>query len=45
METLGTGRATETTEESASKLKEVFEIVRRNIEKAFQDHILKVEES
>ncbi|XP_070855573.1 uncharacterized protein [Drosophila suzukii] len=37
METLGTGRATETTEESASKLKEVFEIVRRNIEKAFQD--------
>jgi len=36
-ETLGTGRATETPEENAKKLREVFEIVRRNLEKAFQD--------
>jgi len=32
--TLGTGRATKTPEENASKLAEVFEIVRRNMEKA-----------
>jgi len=36
-ETLGTGRATETPEENASKLREVFEIVRRNMKKASQD--------
>jgi len=36
-ETLGTGRATETPEEKACKLREVFEIVRRNMEKASQD--------
>jgi len=36
-ETLGTGRATETPEENASKLREVFEIVRRNMEKASKD--------
>ncbi|KAH8358392.1 hypothetical protein KR084_003667, partial [Drosophila pseudotakahashii] len=36
-ETLGTGRAAETPDENASKLKEVFEIVRRNMEKASQD--------
>jgi len=36
-ETLGTGRATETPEENANKLREVFEIIRRNIEKASQD--------
>jgi len=36
-ETLSTVRATETLEENASKLKEVFEIVRRNMEKASQD--------
>jgi len=36
-ETIGTGRATETPEENASKLKAVFEIVRRNMEKASQD--------
>jgi len=32
-DTLGTGRATETPKENANKLREVFEIVRRNIEK------------
>jgi len=37
METLGSGRATDTPEENARKLKEVFEIVRRNIEKASQE--------
>jgi len=31
-ETLGTGRATETPEENANKLREVFKIVRRNME-------------
>jgi len=36
-ETLGTVRATETPEENAYKLREVFEIVRRNMEKASQD--------
>jgi len=36
-ETLGTGRATETPEENANKLREVFEIVRRNMEKESQD--------
>jgi len=36
-ETLGTGRATETPEENANKLGGVFEIVRRNMEKASQD--------
>jgi len=36
-ETLGTGRATETPEENANRLREVFEIVRRNMEKASQD--------
>ncbi|XP_070075715.1 uncharacterized protein [Drosophila takahashii] len=36
-ETLGTGRATETPDENAQKLKEVFEIVRRHLEKASQD--------
>jgi len=36
-ETLGTGRATETPEENANKLREVFEIVRRIMEKASQD--------
>ncbi|XP_070075739.1 uncharacterized protein [Drosophila takahashii] len=36
-ETLGTGRATETPDENAQKLKEIFEIVRRNLEKASQD--------
>jgi len=36
-ETLGTGRATETPEGNANKLREVFEIVRRNMEKASQD--------
>jgi len=36
-ETLGTGQATETPEENANKLREVFEIVRRNMEKASQD--------
>jgi len=36
-ETLGTGQATKTPEENAIKLKEVFEIVRRNMEKASQD--------
>jgi len=32
-ETLGTGRATETPEENANKLREVFGIVRRNMER------------
>jgi len=36
-ETLGTGRATETPKENANKLREVFEIVRRNMEKASHD--------
>jgi len=36
-ETLGTGRATETPEENANKLREVFEIVRRHMEKVSQD--------
>jgi len=30
-ETVGTGRATETPEENANKLREVFEIVQRNM--------------
>jgi len=36
-ETVETGRPTETPEEKANKLREVFEIVRRNLEKASQD--------
>ncbi|XP_044314741.1 uncharacterized protein LOC123037558 [Drosophila rhopaloa] len=36
-ETLGSGRNTETPDEKAAKLKEIFEIVRRNMEKASQD--------
>jgi len=36
-ETLGTGRPTETPEEKANKLREIFEIVRRNLEKTSQD--------
>jgi len=36
-ETVGTGRPTETPEEKANKLREIFEIVRRNLEKASQD--------
>jgi len=32
-----TGRPTETPEEKAHKLREIFEIVRRNLEKASQD--------
>jgi len=35
-ETLGTGRATETPEENAIKLRKVFDIVQRNMEKASQ---------
>jgi len=33
-ETVGTGRLTEIPEEKANKLKEIFEIVRRNLERA-----------
>jgi len=36
-ETLGTGRPTETPEENANNLREVFEIVRRYMEKISQD--------
>jgi len=36
-ETVGTGRPTETPEEKANKLREIFEIIRRNLEKASQD--------
>jgi len=36
-EALGTGRATKTPEENANKLREIFDIVRQNLEKAFQD--------
>ncbi|XP_070854624.1 cylicin-2-like [Drosophila suzukii] len=36
-ETVGTGRPTETPEEKANKLIEIFKIVRRNQEKASQD--------
>jgi len=36
-ETLGTGPPRETPEENANKLREVFEIVRRNMNKASQD--------
>jgi len=35
--TVGTGRLTETPEEKANKFREIFEIVRRNLEKASQD--------
>jgi len=36
-ETVGTGRLTETPEEKANKFREIFEIVRRNLERASQD--------
>jgi len=36
-ETIGTRRPTETPEEKANKLREIFEIVRWNLEKASQD--------
>ncbi|XP_043064803.1 uncharacterized protein LOC122320701 [Drosophila ficusphila] len=36
-ETIGTGKAAETPEENAKKLRELFEVVRRNLEKAAQD--------
>ncbi|XP_052850687.1 uncharacterized protein LOC128261178 [Drosophila gunungcola] len=36
-ETIGTGKQTETPEDKANKMKEIFEIVRRNMEKAAQD--------
>jgi len=36
-ETAGTGRPTETSDEKANELREIFEIVRRNLEKASQD--------
>uniref|UniRef100_B3P245 GG11945 n=1 Tax=Drosophila erecta TaxID=7220 RepID=B3P245_DROER len=35
--TTGTGRCTQTTAENAEKLKEIFELVRRNMKKAAQD--------
>jgi len=38
-ETLGTGRPTETPEEKANKLRDIFEIVRRNLEKTSQDQV------
>jgi len=34
---LGTGRVTETPDEKANKLRQVFEDIRRNLEKATQD--------
>ncbi|EDW49586.1 GM10413 [Drosophila sechellia] len=36
-QTTGTGRCTETPAENAEKLKEIFELVRRNMESAAQD--------
>jgi len=36
-ETVGTGRPTGTPEEKANKLREIFEIVRRNLERASRD--------
>jgi len=35
-ETLGTGRVTEAPDENANKLREIYDIARRNLEKAFQ---------
>jgi len=36
-ETLGNGRPTETPEEKANKLRKIFEIVRRHLERASKD--------